>query len=226
MDRRFPQRNVQADLVTMATKKGDVDMAGSSTQSPVMFYQLLVKMNPKAEGNKVVATSLLKILPYYPKVDLLIMDRCCHFMPSALKTEGLQQLKYFSHDRFHSYGHSRACPCNPLFKTRLKKRISGLNTSVGEQTFSRFRGYAKILNDMRPLRHRFAVPLFVKWHNDVVSAGNIQHLNQYKVRKTGKNSKAYACNNAKKDFKKNMKSKKAMKVMKSSKTVKSKRAMK
>jgi hypothetical protein len=57
-------------------------------------------------------------------------------MPSAKKTNRLEQLKHFSLDRFHSYGHSKSCPCNPLSKARLKKGSHGLNTSIAEHTFS------------------------------------------------------------------------------------------
>ena len=184
---------------------------------PVSARILSVVPQDQPEGNTVATHSLLKVLPKYPKVDLLIMDRCCHFMPAALKTEGLEQLKYFSLDRFHSYGHTRKCPCNPRSKTRLKKRIAGLNTSVAEQTFSWFRGYSRVLNDMRRARHRFAVLLFCKWHNNMVLQGNTHHLNKYKVQKAKNASKPYACN---KKTGKGGKKLKTMKVRKNMKAMK------
>ena len=135
-------------------------------------------------------------------------------------------------DRFHSYGHSKKCPCNPRSKTRLKKCIKNLNTSIAEQTFSWFRGYSKVLNDMRPLRHRFAVLFFCKQHNDLVACGGTYHLNQYKVYKGKGATKPYACNKVKgKKAKKimkpvTMKAMKAMKVMKSMKVMKAMKSMK
>ena len=196
---------------------------------PVSGRILGVTSQDEPEGNKVVTQSLLKILPQYPNIDLLVMDRACHYMPSAVKTPGLEQLKYFSLDRFHSYGHTKNCPCNPRSKTRLKKRIKNLNTSIAEQTFSWFRGYSKVLNDMHPLRHRFAVLLFCKQHNDLVACGDTYHLNQYKVYKGKGATKPYACNKVKgkKTMKPgSMKVMKAMKVMKSMKVMKVMKSMK
>ena len=198
---------------------------------PVSSRILGIVSQDVPENNKVVSASLLKILPLYPKVDLLIMDRCCHYMKAAQSTSGLEQIKFFSLDRFHSSGHTSKCPCNPRSKTRLKNRIKGLNTSIAEQTFSWFRGYSKVLNDMRPLRHRFAVLLFCKWQNDLVENGNAQYLNQYKVHHKKKARKSYACNKGNKKAKlvKSMKGKKqmkAMKAMKAKKDMKNMKAMK
>ena len=63
---------------------------------PVSGRILGVVTQDEPEGNAVVTQALLQILPYYPTVDLLIMDRCCHYMPLASKTSGLEQLKLFS----------------------------------------------------------------------------------------------------------------------------------
>ena len=80
---------------------------------PVSGRILGVTSQDEPEGNKVVTQSLLKILPQYPNIDLLVMDRACHYMPSAVKTPGLEQLKYFSLDRFHSYGHTKIAHATP-----------------------------------------------------------------------------------------------------------------
>eukprot|EP00438_Fugacium_kawagutii_P027957 Skav210836 [mRNA] locus=scaffold543:17052:17576:- [translate_table: standard] len=155
------------------------------------------------ENNAVVSESLLKVLPLYKKVDLYIMDRACHYMPEAKATKGLEQLKYYAVDRFHAHRHKHNCPCDPK-KPRLKKRLGKLNTSVAEQTFSWFRGYAKVLNEMRELRHRFAVLFFVCKHNELIAQGKTDHLNQHMADKNAKRkAKPYAC--TKKKVKKAMK---------------------
>eukprot|EP00435_Cladocopium_sp_Y103_P046658 s2045_g13.t1 len=132
---------------------------------PVSGRILAVTSQDEPEGNKVVTQSLLKILPQYPNIDLLVMDRCCHYMPSA-----------------------------------------------AQET-----------------RHRFAVLLFCKQHNDLVASGDTSYLNQYKVDKGKKATKPYACNKVKgKKAKKAMKALKpvSMKAMKAMKVMKSMKAMK
>ena len=97
----------------------------------------------------------------------------------------------------------------------MGRRIKKLNTSVCEQTFSWFRGYAKMLNEMQPLRHRFLVLYFCKLHNENVDAGTAaEYLNEYTPFKPAKKSKrSYPC------VKKAMKVKATKKAMKVKKTV-------
>lgn len=64
----------------------------------------------------------------------------------------MEHLKYFSLRRFHSYGRTTKCACNPWSKTRLKK---GIASWVAEQTFSWFRRHSRVLNDMRPAYYCF-----------------------------------------------------------------------
>ena len=156
---------------------------------------LAIESLDKPENNEIVTRSVTKVLPLYPKVDLLILDRSCHYKSSAINNPELSQIKYYSLDKFHAYRHKSTCPCNPLAKKSLKKRLGSINTSVAEQTFSWFRGYANFLNDMRSLRHRFAVLLFCTWHNDLMTAGKTEHLNQFKWKKQSRKiSKPYSCN--------------------------------
>ena len=172
----------------------------------------LTQMKP--EGNEVAAEALCKILPTYKKVDLFILDRVCAFMPGAKQMKGLQQLKYYSVDRFHALQHRKTCPCHPS-KRRLQNRFGHFNTSVAEQTFSWFRSYSTVLNEMRAVRHRFAVLLFCKMHNEMMATNNQDHLNKYSTENKMKrkiNSKPYSCIK-----KKNSKARKVMKSMKAMK---------
>ena len=77
----------------------------------------------------------------------------------------------------------------PHEKSRLYQYL------VAEQTFAWFRGYAyaNVLNDMRSLRHRFAALLFCAWHNDLILAGKMGRLNQFKSkRQSRKTSRPYS----------------------------------
>lgn len=185
---------------------------------------LSVVSQDNPEGNEVTSQALLKVLHLYPKVDLFVLDRACAFMPSAKTTTGLEQLKFYAVDKFHAHGHRSACPCHPT-KPRLKKRLGSLNTSVAEQTFSWFRTYAVVLNEMRELRHRFAVLWFCQMHNSLIQDGNTAHLNKYKAEKAAnRKSKPYAC---RKDHNKSIsKPKKKLLSMKSPKSMKSMKRMK
>ena len=177
---------------------------------------LAIESLDKPENNEIVTRSVTKVLPLYPKVDLLILDRCCHYKSSAINNPELSQIKYYSLDKFHAYRHKSTCPCNPLAKKSLKKRLGSINTSVAEQTFSWFRGYANFLNDMCSLRHRFAVLLFCTWHNDLMTAGKTEHLNQFKWKKQSRKiSKPYSCN-----LKRKGKGHRSMRVLKAMKAMK------
>ena len=169
----------------------------------------------KPEGNDIIKEALCKVLPLYPRVDCFIMDRACHFMPSAKKNADLQQLKYYIVDKFHAFRHQRSCKCHPRRK-RLSERLGKLNTSIAEQTFSWFRSYAIVVNEMRRLRHHFLVLLFCKWHNQLVEEGNTQHLHPVAAQKKAKRkSTPYACK--RRPASKAMKRRHTMKIMKAMK---------
>ncbi|CAK0814461.1 unnamed protein product [Prorocentrum cordatum] len=92
------------------------------------------------EGNDVVKSTILRVLPQYPKVNCIVYDRACSVMPSALLDDQFNQIKYWVVDRLHAQKHVPTCACNPLHIHRLKLRIIGLNTQVAEQCFSATRG--------------------------------------------------------------------------------------
>ena len=50
---------------------------------------LAIESLDKPENNEVVTKSVTKVLPPCPKVDLLILDRCCHYKPSAINNPEL-----------------------------------------------------------------------------------------------------------------------------------------
>ena len=67
--------------------------------------------------------------------------------------------------------------CNPDIHRRLKMRLKGMNTSVAEQVFSWFPGYAQVLNELRPERHNFLVLYYCRRHDMLVEQGRTEHVN-------------------------------------------------
>ena len=86
----------------------------------------------------------------------------------------------------------------PLNQKQLEETHS---RCLAQQTFSWLGAYSKVLNDMRPLRHRCPVLLFYQWNSSLVENDNTQFLNQYKVHQRKTPSKFHACNKGKKKAK-------------------------
>ncbi|CAE7560210.1 unnamed protein product [Symbiodinium sp. CCMP2592] len=79
--------------------------------------------------------------------------------------------------------HAPGCPCSPLQHKTLNNRLEGINTSIAEQTFAWFRGYASQFNTKSPRSHAFYVLLYVQRHNDLTRQGYRNHLNPFSARK-------------------------------------------
>jgi hypothetical protein len=152
---------------------------------------LSVVRQDEPEGNAIATEALEKVLPLYKDVDCFIYDRCCKYMPSAIENDNLKQIKYYTTDKFHGFKHVSSCKCRPQSVRRLNNRLKHVNTSVCEQTFSWFRNYAKVLNQMRSLQHQFLVLYFIKRHNHLVSCGDTMHLCKFADKE--KVVKPYAC---------------------------------
>jgi len=155
------------------------------------------QVNP--ENNAVVSASLEKVLWLYKKCDTFVMDRVCKYKKEGQSRAKLQQLKNYIVDKWHAKkGHNKRCTCSPCVHPRLNRRLRGVNTSICEQTFSWFRGYARTFNELRSQRHEFIVHYFSAKHNTLVAAGDLDHLNAYSTdsKKSNKRkaSKGYHCN--------------------------------
>jgi hypothetical protein len=94
-------------------------------------------------------------------------------------------------------------------------RLKGVNTSVSEQVFSWFRGYAVTLNNMTPSRHCFAILYYCRRHNVMVDKKDLSHCNPFASKKPSyvkPKPKPYSC--TKKVSKPAMKQVKTKKVIK------------
>lgn len=130
----------------------------------------------ESENNQTVHNTVGPLMDKMPNVDCLVYDRACSIQPSFTKDAKYKQIKYYCVDRLHARGHGEDCACNPNFVPRLKRRISKMNTVICEQTFAWFRTYAKVFNEMSPLRHSFFVHYFVHRHNIYNAAGQADYL--------------------------------------------------
>ena len=61
--------------------------------------------------------------------------------------------------------------------------IRDVNTSISEQAFSWFRGYAGIFSSMPVARHRLFVHVYARKHNDMLRAEDAHHLNAFSTEK-------------------------------------------
>ncbi len=166
---------------------------------PKSRHIISVREQIDAENNAVAKESLECTPATYPKLNSLVLDRAFAFMPSALKTPSLVQIKNFVIDKFHAQGHSDKCPCNPYVHQRLMRLLKGINTPACEQLFSWFRNYARSFNELRADRHRFITLYFAKKHNDLVDASDTAHLSRHSlVRKKKRSRRPYKCTPMKK----------------------------
>ena len=114
------------------------------------------------ENNDDVESAFEETVNRYKKANCIVYDRTCGFAPNKMKLAKFKQIKYWPVDPFHNLRHSDKCKYSPKNVPSYKRRLRGVNGSVCEQTFSWFRGYARTLNEMSPLRHHFLVLVYVK----------------------------------------------------------------
>ena len=154
------------------------------------------------ENNDIAKQVLQNIVERAPNLDCVIYDKMCVCQKAFLSDAKFRQVKYWCIDRFHARAHGDTCTCCPLVHRRLDLRLRNVNSSIAEQTFSWFRGYASTFNVKNPLTHVFYVLLYVKKHNLLIRKDYLRHLNPFSARaKAAKNarvlirpaSKKYIC---------------------------------
>ena len=159
------------------------------------------------ENNAFVLDELEKVLATYPFVDCFIYDRACKVKKDVVaRKKKLSKIRTYTTDKFHGSRHKPDCEANPYAHSRLMHRIRNLNTSIAEQTFSWFRGYARSLNELKPMRHQFVVLLYARMHNDLISKGDTTHLNPYShCNLSKKRPTPYECNDSEEEHKRKKK---------------------
>ena len=138
--------------------------------------------------NDAVAKNVLrKVITHAVNLNCVSYKMCvcvcvCVCLKSFATDKEFKQVKYWSIDRFHAKAHSASCPCSPIHVRRLDLRLRRVTSSIAEQTFSWFRGYASSFNTKAHDTHVFYVPLYVKMHNNLVRQNRVQHLNAFSAR--------------------------------------------
>ena len=94
---------------------------------------LWAKHMSQPEGNAILEAALMDVIPKFPNLDGVIVDRACSFLPHARHFKVMNQVKYWAVDAFHAQGHTKKCKCNPLYQKRLSLRFKRTNSSAAEQ---------------------------------------------------------------------------------------------
>ena len=107
----------------------------------------------------------------------------------------MSQLKHIAVKKWHQHGHNNKCKNSPNNVPALKRRFSRVNSSIAEHTFSWFRGYARLFNSMRAVRHHFVVLLFARKHNALMDRNSTSHRSACVTRAKRKPANSsYHCN--------------------------------
>ena len=138
---------------------------------------LAVEQQAQPDNNHVKITALQKVTQIHTSVDLVTHNRACVLEPEVRRRGLFPLVEHWGVDFWHGHKHNKKCKCNPHHVRRLKRRMQGLNTSVSEQVFSWFRGYARALNPLRARRHKFMVLRFCVMHNASIDSGRATYLN-------------------------------------------------
>ena len=154
---------------------------------------LAVSEMREPENNDLALRTLCRATAVHTRIDCVVYDRACSLLSSAQRMEDLNQIRYWAVDKFHAKGHCDSCKCSPYNHPRLSRRLSNVNTSISEQIFSWFRGYANTMNTMNARTHRFYVLVYSKRHNELVIQNEAFHLNPHSAhKKTMKKAKVHA----------------------------------
>lgn len=163
----------------------------------------------KDPENANIALDLVEdLLPFYMKVNCALYDRACSVLKKASARKSLSKIRFWCVDKFHARGHCAKCKCSPAVHAHLAKRVKNVNTSISEQTFAWFRGYASSFNSMNADVQRFYVLSYARRHNVMLRKDDAAHLNPWSAHKQAMKkagvwkkpaSKAYGCKPVRKD---------------------------
>ena len=96
--------------------------------NPVDKRILWAKPMNKPEGNDILNEGLTAVVPSYENQNCVVVARACGFLPDVQNQKCWKQVNYWVVDKWHAYGHTKSCPCNPLYQRRLSRRIGKPNT--------------------------------------------------------------------------------------------------
>jgi len=154
------------------------------------------QINP--ENNDDVEKAFERAIEKHPSTNTIVYDRNCSFAPNKSKNIKFKKVTAWPIDKWHGERHTKKCKYSSKNNATYKRRLRDVNTSICEQTFGWFRGYARILNSMRSLRNCFLVFYFVRLHNVLIGENDTGYLNEYATRPKRQRCGKYSCSTKKK----------------------------
>ena len=136
-----------------------------------------------AENSDIALKMVEKLRPLYPYVNCTIYDSACAFLKKAKQRKSLNGIRFWCIDKFHARSRGKKCECSPNVHKHLARRLKKANTSISEQTFAWFRGYATTFNTMNANAQRFYVIAYSRRHNGMMRNSDRQHLNPWAAHK-------------------------------------------
>ena len=126
----------------------------------------------RPENNAIALDDLGKVVVTYPPVDCFIYDRACKAMEDVVtRKKKLSNIRTYTADKFHAPRRKANCAANSFAHSRPMRRTSNLNTGIAGQTLSWFRGYARSMDAINPLRRPHIVLLYAEMHKELLSRG-------------------------------------------------------
>ncbi|OLP83988.1 hypothetical protein AK812_SmicGene35184 [Symbiodinium microadriaticum] len=74
---------------------------------------LWAKHMSQPEGNAILEAALMDVIPKFPNLDGVIVDRACSFLPHARHFKVMNQVKYWAVDAFHAQGSNAPTAVQP-----------------------------------------------------------------------------------------------------------------
>ncbi len=149
-----------------------------------------VRVMAEAEdSSKTALSSLADVRKNNSQIKTVVYDRAC----KVKWPKGVTGVV----DLFHAREHTPACKANPYVKKDLWTLVSGVNTSIAEQTFATFRQHARVTNTLSNERNRLWVLWLCLVHNKKIRDGDTDHLIPTSIRFQGSGSSIpYYCTEA------------------------------
>ena len=92
------------------------------------------------ENNKLAIDAIDQVVARRPYLNCFIYDRSCKILNDVrVRNREIWQITTYATDKFRGKGQKTTCNANPYSRPRLTTRLSGLNRSIADQTFSRRR---------------------------------------------------------------------------------------
>ena len=131
-------------------------------------------------NNDLVLTDLARATRRYPCANCFVYDRACRIAKDVSKrTQALWGIRTYATDKCRGSIHKDGRLANPYARPELMRRTGGINTSVGEKTFSRHRCCAGRMNEPRQAMRWFLVPTYAAFRNALIASGETSHLGPY-----------------------------------------------